>query len=116
MAVTFIPDPQQDNTPSGDGYNKHLYADAVQPGSIWDTTYEFRRAAAAAKDTARNQLRHAIKLEEQRLLEQQLTTLSGSYLTSDPFSSDFSGQARSNVMVTRSIDGVEGAPDNAIKL
>lgn len=117
MATRFVPDPEaQQDIPGGLArYNPRYYQDQVAVGSALDTTYEFRVAAAHAKDRARNQLVSAIKLEEKRLREQQLTTFSLSYLTDD-FNKDFSGEAKGNVLATRSIDGVDGADDDAIKL
>lgn len=114
MPSSFVPD--NEAVPSGADWDPTYYRRRVERGADWDTTYAFRLAEAAAKDSARNQLIAAIRLEEKRLQEQALTTLGTDYLTRETQRAAFAGQARANVYAQRTVDGVKGATDEAIKL
>lgn len=123
MAVsrtTFIPGPDEvtqqvaANGRVTDRFDPHYYEKQVARGAPWDTGYAFRLAAARAKDKARSKLVRAIRLEAKRLQSASYTTLGADYLTRDHGFNAFVGEAHTNV--TRSIDGVRDAPDDAIKL
>ncbi len=87
------------------GVDRHYYVNQIGPKSPFDDTYEFRLAAAIAKDKARHQLIRAVRKadEDARYNRGRLEELA-----------DITNQVAFGV--TRSVDGVEGAPDNAIKL
>jgi hypothetical protein len=113
----YIPDREE---PSEVGavhsWNHKYYRNQVQAGAPWDTTFAFRYAVAHAKDRARNELIRAIRMEAQRLQEESRTTLGIDYLTRNDDLASFDNQAKSNVLAQRKINGVEGAPDDAILL
>lgn len=117
--VTFIPGPQDleqrvdDNGRVRDNYDPHFYAKQVPArSSPWDTSTEILRAAAVAKDRARNKLVSAIRLEAKRLEEEQRTNLLTALSTVDR--SALLREAHANV--TRSIDGIDGASLNNIRV
>lgn len=98
---------QPDNDASAfvEGVDRHYYEKQVGPSSPFDDTHAFRLAAARAKDKARHQLIRAVQQEEERLRSESLSGLG-----------DYSQEARRNTIANRSVDGVKGAPDDAIKL
>jgi hypothetical protein len=87
------------------GVDRHYYENQIGPKSPFDDTYEFRLAAAIAKDKARHQLIRAVQKadEEARFNRGRLEEFA-----------DITNEVAFGT--TRTIDGVEGAPDNAIKL
>lgn len=101
MPVTIKPDGDQ----SGfvDGVDRHFYENQVGPSSHFDDTHAFRLATARAKDKARHQLIKAIQKADQ---DARYNSFTG-------FGADSISDATS---VSRSIDGVERASDEAIKL
>lgn len=113
MGTTFIPDPQIQSNGRVVTHNDHFYRDQVTGGGPFDTSFAFRWATASALDKARNNLIDAVGNEARQLRQEQASTLSG--FVSDG-ATDFRAEVNANVMATRSIDGVEGAPDDAIKL
>lgn len=88
-----------------EGVDRHYYEKQVGPSSPFDETHAFRRAAARAKDRARHQLIRAIRDKEREARGNSFTGLG-----------DFSQAARSEVYAQRTVDGVKGATDDAIKL
>jgi hypothetical protein len=102
MTTTFKPDAAASD---GDipGVDRHYYENQVGPSSLTDDTHAFRLAAAVAKDTARHQLIRAVRKANEDARANSLTGL-GKDTISD------------SIYWTRSIDGVEGASDDAIKL
>jgi hypothetical protein len=116
MPSTTKLQPDTDSSEAIEGIDRHYYANQVVSGGPWDRTYPFRMAAAHAKDRARHHLLKAIWMEEQRLASQTFT--GGLALTSGVsiVRADFSQQARANVLANRTVDGVKGASDDAIKL
>ena len=105
MPTTFKPD--GGNNETLDGVDRHYYEKQVRAGGAGiDDTYAFRLAAARAKDTARHNLikrvrEEAAKARYGRSIGQELgDILSG----------------RQDAVENRTVDGVKGAPDDAIKL
>lgn len=84
-----------------DGVDRHYYANQVISKGPWDTTFAFRKAAAHAKDRARHNQIRAIRAEAAKAR--------GDF-------NALSGRAAGRDGDIRSIDGVKGAPDSAIKL
>lgn len=109
MGTRLIPD--NSAVESLPGVDRHYYEKQIGPASPFDDTYAFRLAAARAKDTARHKLIRAV---------QKTAT------EADRGGFDFEGTGRGVIknqtddvargLVKRSIDGVDGAPDDAIKL
>ncbi|MBR1198829.1 hypothetical protein JQ574_22795 [Bradyrhizobium sp. AUGA SZCCT0158] len=115
MPVKFIPG-QDDPAADLDGVDKHYYRNQVGPSSPFDTTHAFRWAEARAKDRARHNLIRAVRKEEQRLRNE---TFAGGVRVDSSLNvvvDDFSAEARQNVLNNRTIDGIAGAKDDAIKL
>lgn len=102
MAISFLPDPDApDDIP---GVDRHFYENQVPPSTTWSDT-SFKQAAAAAKDRARYELIKAVQQANlERLTDAGRLEELGSFISGE------------QVQWTRSIDGVEGAPDNDIKL
>lgn len=104
MATRFVPDTNS-NDPDIPGVDRHYYENQIGAASPFDDTYAFRLAVARAKDEARHQLIKTIKktaegaASDRGVLEEAKSFSSGERVT-----------------WTRSIDGMEGAPDNDIKL
>lgn len=90
-------------------YDKHFYEKQVQRGAAWDTTYAFRLATAKAKDRARNQLARAVQLEARQAQWAAAGGLGG-------FRDFNSVLGEAHGKVTRSVNGVEGASLDDIKL
>ena len=111
--IRFVPDPRG-NDLGGEfvDVNRHYYRDQcrAQAGQ-WFPTIEGQAKAATdlavanAKDDARHELIKALRKEEQRLRTETFTGIG-----------NFAEQARANVYKNRSVDGIEGLPDNDIKL
>jgi hypothetical protein len=111
----YIPDPEQpDDVGTTHSWNHKLYRDQVGSGAPWDTTFAFRYAVAHAKDRARNELIKTVRREARRLQEESRSNLT-TFLKDDSLSS-FNDQAKDSVLTQRKIDGVDGLPDDAIKL
>lgn len=89
-----------------EGVDRHFYAKQVGPASPFDDTYAFRLAAARAKDTARHKLIKRIREEERKAR--------GDRSVGAELGDIFSG--REKLVAQRTVDGVKGAPDDAIKL
>lgn len=105
MPTNFVPDNNQSDFI--DGVDRHFYENQVGASSPFDETFAFRLAAAVAKDRARHQLVRAIrKADEDARFNRSTGQELGDVLRGNP---DGSG-------IKRSIDGVDGASDNAIKL
>lgn len=89
-----------------DGVDRHYYEKQVGAANPFDDKYQFKLAAARAKDKARHEMIRAVRnaaqdARERRGVGQELgDILSGRQATSEK----------------RWVDGVEGAPDDAIKL
>lgn len=102
MPSTFVPD-----AGAGDadipGVDRHYYRNQVGASSPFDDTHAFRMAAAVAKDRARHDLIKAVRKADQDARYNSFTGFGKDSLT-DAMS------------IARSIDGVEGANDDAIKL
>lgn len=104
MVTTFKPDAAASD---GDipGVDRHYYENQVGPSSLTDDTFAFRLATAVAKDKARHELIRAVQKANRDA-------------RSDLFGAQdyeaFIGNGTQSF--TRSIDGVEGASDDAIKL
>lgn len=91
-------------------YDQHFYEKQVQRGAAWDTTYAFRLATAKAKDRARNQLARAVQLEARQAQWRAAGGLGGGFR-------DFNSVlGEAHAKVTRSVNGVEGASLDDIKL
>ena len=106
MPTEFKPDPYA--TDYVEGVSRTYYQDQVQQNhSAFDDEFEFKLAAAHAKDQARHKLIRAMqdKAKEFRLNQGRLQDLEG-FLSGNRF----------NENEKRTVDGVEGAPDDAIKL
>lgn len=101
MPVNLKPD--SDQSDFVDGVDRHFYQNQVGPSSPFDDTHGFRLATAIAKDRARHQLIRAVRKADQDARYNSFTGL-GNDSISDVTS------------ISRSIDGVERAPDEAIKL
>lgn len=87
------------------GVDRHYYENQLGPASPFDDTYDFRLAAAIAKDRARHQMIRAVQKADADARYnmgriEELTSITNEVAFG----------------VTRSVDGVEGAPDDAIKL
>lgn len=107
MPTRLVPD--NDTEAALPGVDRHYYEKQIGAGSPFDETYAFRLAVARAKDDARHKLIRAVQAERDKADAGQFYgTGQGVILnrTDDV--------ARS--LVKRSIDGVDGAPDNDIKL
>lgn len=88
-----------------DGVDRHYYEKQVGPSSPFDETWAFRHAAAVAKDRARHNFIRAIRDKEREIKGNSFTGVG-----------DFSDAARREIYAQRSVDGVKGATDDAIKL
>ena len=88
-----------------EGVDRHHYEKQIGPSSPFDRTHAFRLATARAKDRARHKLIRAIRKKEREARGNSLTGLG-----------DFSQAARREVYAQRTVDGVKGATDDAIKL
>lgn len=97
MRTTVKPDGSPEYV---DGLDRHYYERQVGAASPFDHTHQFKLAAARAKDQARHQLVKAVRVEAAKA-RGDLNAASGR-------------AARDGER--RSVDGVEGAPDDAIKL
>lgn len=101
MGTKFVRD--NDTSDFVDGVDRHFYENQVGPSSPFDTTHDFKLAAAVAKDKARHQMIRAVRKADE-----------------DARAGSFSGFGNDSLMdsmsVSRSINGVEGAPDENIKL
>jgi hypothetical protein len=86
-----------------DGVDRHFYENQVGASSPFDDTFQFRLAAAIAKDQARHQLIRAVRKADD-----------------DARANSFTGFGNDSLMdrmsISRSIDGVESANDDKIKL
>lgn len=113
MVSKFVPG-QDDNSPDIPGVDRHYYEHQLgprgpqghfdlSPGSIFDDSYPFRLAVARAKDEARHQLIRAIKDADRDARAASFTGFGNQGLLD-------------SISISRSIDGVEGIPDNDIKL
>lgn len=110
MATKFVPD-SSSNEPDIPGVDRHYYEKQIGPASPFDDTYAFRLAVARAKDKARHKLIRAVQAAADE---------------ADRSGFDFAGTGRGIIkyhtddvargLVKRSVDGVDGAPDDAIKL
>ena len=117
MTTRIIPDSSQltqvvdDIGRVSNNYDQHFYEKQVVPrGPAWDTTYAFRLATAKAKDRARNQLARAVQLEARQIQWRAAGGLSGGFR-------DFNSVlGEAHAKVTRSVNGVDGAPLDNIKL
>ena len=106
MGVTtrFVDDPSQDaDLP---GVDPRYYQKRVGAGDPWDTGYAIRQATAAAKDSARKKLIKTIQDEEEKARQNSLMGLGETH----------DRNAIGSSLAEREIDGVKGAPDNAIDL
>jgi hypothetical protein len=104
MPTSFIPG--TDDTEYAEGVSRTYYQDQVRGShSVFDSQFEFKLAAAHAKDRARHKLIKAVrdKAIEVRQSQGRLEELGG-FFTGDRMVQD------------REIDGLLGAPDDAIKL
>ena len=88
-----------------EGVDRHYYAKQVEPASPFDKTHAFRLATARAKDRVRHNLIRAIREREREARGNSFTGLG-----------DVSQAARREVYAQRTVDGVKGATDDAIKL
>lgn len=93
------------DNPEIPGVDPHYYEKQIGPASPFDDTYEFRLATARAKDAAREQLIDAI-----RKADTDARYNMGKFEEFRNISNEVA------FGTTRTIDGVEGLPDNAIKL
>lgn len=115
MATRLVPDPSEltqvvdEHGRISNSYDRHFYEKQVQRGAAWDTSYAFRLATAKAKDRARNQLASAVQMEARQAQRQAAGGLGG-------FRDFNSVLGQAHAKVTRSINGVEGAPLDDIKL
>lgn len=115
MPSRLVPDPGQleqvvdDMGHVSNNYDPHFYEKQVQRGAAWDTTYAFRLATAKAKDRARNQLARAVQSEARQAQWKAAGGLGG-------FRDFNSVLGEAHAKVKRSINGVEGAPLDDIKL
>lgn len=91
--------PDSNSGEYAEGVDRHYYANQVVSKGPWDTTFAFRKAAAHIKDRARHNQIKAIRAEAAKA-RGDFNSLSGRAASRDQ----------------RSIDGVKGAPDSAIKL
>lgn len=107
MPTTFIP--QVGNEESLPGVDRHYYEKQVGPASPFDDKHAFKLAAARAKDTARHKLIRAVQAERDKAVAGQFHGTGVGVILNRT-----DDVARS--LVTRSIDGVDGASDDAIKL
>ena len=103
MATHIKPDPQAECV---DGLERHYYERQLGPTNPFDDQYQFKLAAARAKDKARHLLVKAVRKAARdarfnRSVGRELTDV----LT-----------GRQATVEKRFIDGVEGASDEAIKL
>jgi hypothetical protein len=105
MPSRFSEDGSSAATESLEGVDRHYYEKQIGPSSPGDNTQAFKLAAAVAKDRARHELIKAIRVEDARLRGDSIVGIG-----------DFSGEARANVYANRTVDGVRGASDDAIKL
>jgi hypothetical protein len=101
MATKLVPD--NNSSDFVEGIDRHYYQNQVGPASPFDTTHAFRLAAAIAKDKARHQMVRAVREADRKARSESFTG----------FGNDSLMGAMS---VSRSINGVEGAPDENIKL
>lgn len=102
MPIRFVPDHEPEETL--EGVDRHFYEKQVPPsGPFQDNS--FKLAAARAKDKARHDL---IKAVRQKAIDANYNM--GRIEEAGHF---LSGES---ITWKRSIDGVEGAPDDAIKL
>lgn len=97
MPTTVKPDGDQSSFV--DGVDRHYYENQVGAASPFDDTFQFRLAAARAKDRARHHLIKAVRVEAAKARGGMI-----------------SDGATARAAERRSIDGVEGATDDAIKL
>lgn len=101
----FVPD--QDTDPAISGVDRHFYERQVGAASPFDATHAFRLAAARAKDKARHELIRAVqKADEDARQNRGLGRELGDVLAGNP----------TGAVTTRTIEGVAGASDDAIKL
>ena len=115
MATKVVPD--GDESAFVEGVDRHYYRRQVGPSSPFDNTHAFRLAAAIAKDKARHKLIKAVRKEEQRIKSERGVFQEFSDRANNPGGdADYSKQARRNVLANRTVDGVKGASDDAIKL
>lgn len=104
MATRFM----AGNDSSGrlEGVDRHFYEKQIGPASPFDDTHAFRLAAARAKDTARHKLIKRIREEEAKArYGRSVGAELGDILS-----------GRQDVISQRTVDGVKGASDDAIKL
>lgn len=103
MVTHVKPDPQAEWV---DGLDRHYYERQLGPTSPFDDQYQFKLAAARAKDKARHLLVKAVREEARRArYNRGVTQELGDIL-----------RGRQATTEKRYIDGVEGATDEAIKL
>ena len=102
MPTRFVPD-AEDNDPDFPGVDRHYYERQVGASSPFDPTHAFRLAAAVAKDRARHELIKAVHQAD-----------------ADARANSFTGLGNQSIndaaAWSRTIDGVDQAPDDAIKL
>lgn len=101
-----------------DGVDRHFYEKQIGPASPFDDTYAFRLAAARAKDTARHKLINRIRQEERKArANRSIGAEIGDIVSGhEGDARAFLESERRDIIARRTIDGVEGAPDDAIKL
>jgi hypothetical protein len=118
VSVSYVPDRNRpDDLGLVHGWNHRYYRDQVKSQGIfaYDFSFRFRFAAAEALDYARNELIAAVRAEANRIRDESYTTLGLDYLWRDHEIGSFDAQAQQNILTQRSINGVNGAPDDAIK-
>lgn len=102
MATKLLPD--NDTSDFVDGVDRHFYEKQVTGSSSpFDGTYEFRLATARAKDKARHQMIRAVHAADHQARADSLGGFGNDSLLD-------------SMSVSRSINGVEDAPDENIKL
>jgi len=102
MAIRFVPDADSGD-PDIPGVDRHFYENQALASGGLDNAFEI--ATARAKDEARHQLIKAVKITAERS-EADIGRF-------DEAASFLSGE---RLAWTRVIDGIEGAPDNDIKV
>jgi hypothetical protein len=100
-STKFVPD--NDTSDFVDGVDRHFYEKQLGAKSPFDTTYDFKLAAAVAKDKARHQMIRAVREADAKARNESFSGFGNDSLTGA-------------MSVSRSIDGVEDAPDENIKL
>lgn len=102
MATKIIPD--NGTSDFVDGADRHFYEKQVTGSSSpFDPTYDFRLAAAMAKDKARHQLIRAVRDADHQARADSLTGFGNDSLIG-------------SMSISRSINGVEDTLDENIKL